>query len=292
MYLKYSCASFGGGKLLVIICLICSLISCIYVLPGILSFISENFNIKINYRKKAVYNSAGIFFTLNILFMCMAILVLNSLIYPMPYMSSQILVITSGILSASFAGYIDDTASSPSKGISGHMRSLFNGNLTSGTIKAMVGISVSLIISLSGNYSIMHTVLNFLLICLMQNFINLMDLRPGRAIKAYMILSVISSMFIASSTLYLSINSGILLSFVFYLKYEINEVCMMGDAGSNALGIFMGIACASSGSIAFKLFMVIFLALAHIYSEFASISSLIDRVPALKILDMMGRREK
>lgn len=292
MSLKYSCANLWGGKLLVVISLICSLISCIYVLPGIMNFIAKNTSNKINYRGKTVYNSAGIFFTLNILFMCMAILVTNSWFYGTPYMSREMLVITSGVLSASFAGYIDDAASSPSKGISGHMRSLFKGDLTSGSIKALVGIPISLIISLSGNYTIMHTILNFLLICLMQNFINLMDLRPGRAIKAYMILSIISSIFIASNTVYMGINSGILLSLIFYLKYEINEVCMMGDAGSNALGIYLGIACASSNSAAFKLIMVLFLVSAHVYAEFASISSLIDKVAVLKMLDIMGRRGK
>ena len=272
--------------------LVFNLFSSIFMLPLIINFISNSLKHVKNYRGKIICNFGGIFFSLNILCMC-TISYMYLTLFPEGHgYKNEILIILLGVLSASLSGCIDDDSDEEPKGITGHVKSLFKGELTSGTIKAFIGALSSLIISFSKGFMGLYTFLDFLILCLMQNIINLMDLRPLRAIKSYIILSLIISIFANLNFLYTGMNSGIIISLIFYSFYEAKEICMMGDTGSNTLGMFLGLMSLNLKSISYKIVMLLFLIFVHVYSEHASISDFIERNSLLKKLDMIGRRKK
>ena len=87
------------------------------------------------------------------------------------------------VISACFVGFIDDTLGSRNVlGLKGHFKSLFKGRLTTGALKAIVGLLVAYVTFFSHNLDI---VIHTLIMAFLQTFFNLLDLRPGRAIKAY-----------------------------------------------------------------------------------------------------------
>ncbi len=95
-------------------------------------------------------------------------------------------------LSMSFAGIMDDIIGNRNvSGLKGHFKSLFKGTLTTGGFKALYGGFVGLLISVVLTRSIPEIVLNTLIIALSTNLMNLMDLRPGRAIKVYLVIMIV-----------------------------------------------------------------------------------------------------
>ena len=67
-----------------------------------------------------------------------------------------------------------------------------------------------------------------LLVGLAANALNQLDTRPGRALKAYLV-GCVSSPVRRSATA------------VLLLPYDLREMAMLGDAGSNALGALLGL---------------------------------------------------
>lgn len=277
--------------MLIIIAIIIGIASSYLLLPGTIKFIEGNNKTVKNYRGKFIHNSAGIFFTLVILLICVSYSIASLIAFELSDIHSNVLVVTAGVLSASFTGYLDDNSENKAKGIKGHGILLLKGMFTSGGIKALIGIAVSFIISLTLHNRGYSLILNTFLISMMQNFINLLDLRPGRAIKAYLFLSLITLPFILFSSAFTGINSGIIVALLFYLPYELKEKCIMGDIGSNVLGILLGIIIAASKSFLLKIIVLSFIAIAQIYAEKKSISYLIEGNSILKFIDMIGREK-
>lgn len=242
-----------------------------------------------NYRGKKVYNSAGINFILYIIFLSTILFIADNVFFNEN--NFTVFFLLSCTLSAAFTGYLDDNNSCTAKGIIGHGKLLLKGILTSGCIKALISIMLSIILSLSVSVSKIDILVNFLLICLMQNFINLMDLKPGRAIKTYICISLLSIPFIELSSIYSAECLGMIILLLFYLPCELDESFMMGDTGANILGVLIGITIATSNGLFFKLIILFIIFFAHIYSEFGSLSSLIKSNSLLNFFDMIGRKE-
>jgi len=205
--------------------------------------------------------------------------------------SINALMVLVGVLSSSLTGYIDDTSNSYIRGILGHGQMLLKGKFTSGNIKALTGVIVSLVICIAERYGSYNFIINLFLIPLTQNFINLMDLRPGRAVKVYIIMFLISILFIDAGSIYFSINAGTIISLAFYIKYEMNEAFMLGDTGANVLGVMLGMTAASSKNIYFKTLMLLFIGAAQIYGEKHSINDFIENNRVLKRIDLWGRKK-
>jgi UDP-N-acetylmuramyl pentapeptide phosphotransferase/UDP-N-acetylglucosamine-1-phosphate transferase len=257
----------------------------------VIEFTGRNFTGTKNYRCNYIINSAGLFISINIILLCTASAAF-SIIFPSPYKADkEIAALIIGVFSSSFTGFIDDRVNESTKGITGHIKCLLRGQITSGGIKAAAGVSVSLIICLIFGYTGLNLLLSMALISMMQNFINLLDLRPLRAVKAYTAFSFIYLLF-GYNLFYTEINLGVLISLLFYIRYEASEACMMGDTGSNVLGVTLGILFASSRNIYLKTALLAFLIAAQVYAEKKSISKLIERNRILNYIDMLGRRKE
>jgi hypothetical protein len=164
-------------------------------------------------------------------------------------------------------GLLDDLFSGPERGFRGHL----GAGPTTGTLKA-VGIPL---LALVGTASVQDAVL----VALSANGLNLLDTRPGRAIKA----------FLAGATLARGPAKAYVPIAVLLAPYDLREMTMLGDAGSNALGAVLGYGSVSKLTARGRLLAIAALAGLTIVGENRSLGELIERTPLLSHLDRLGR---
>jgi Glycosyl transferase family 2 len=160
-------------------------------------------------------------------------------------------------------GLADDLLSGPARGIRGHLRA----GLTTGTLKALAiplyGLARTR--SLSGA----------LLVALAANFLNQLDTRPGRALKAYLAVT--------------PLVRAPLLPAVLIAPYDLREMTMLGDAGSNALGALLGLSSVDRFTGRGRKVAIAALAGLNLLGEMRSLGGLIERTAGLSHLDRLGR---
>lgn len=223
------------------------------------------------------------------------------------------------VLFAVMVGFVDDFfGDKSSQGFKGHIKELFKGRLSTGAMKLFLISGASFIFAwiryLDMGYGypfFTHLGLSLLAgaaIALTCNFINLTDLRPGRASKAYMILLVpvlIALCYYTASTsgeygLNQVIFTGLeVLANVLWLLapviatigYDLKEKAMLGDAGASGLGVLVGIAMiAAIDHIIWLLALyTVLMFVLNLASEKISFSKVIETNTLLKKVDMLGR---
>lgn len=193
-----------------------------------------------------------------------------------------------GMMAMFFAGIIDDTIGNRDvSGLKGHFKSLFKGKLTTGGFKALFGGFVGLIISVSISKNIADIIVNTLIIALSTNLMNLFDLRPGRAIKVYLVIMI--TIFI-TLTGYIKILPLLILPNVLaYFNFDLKAKAMMGDTGSNVLGISIGILMAFGYTLNVRIGWLVFLVLIHLLTEKFSLTKIIEKNKVLNFIDRLGR---
>lgn len=200
-----------------------------------------------------------------------------------------LLIFLVGIMTMAAIGLIDDLIGNrDTLGFKGHIKALFKGKLTTGGLKAIIGGLISLLIGSMFASNIVDILINTLIIALFTNLINLLDLRPGRAIKGFLFISAI--FFIIGITKEIRIILISILAYVLgYLPQDIKAKGMMGDVGSNALGITLGIISIVSYPMTVKYILLVILILVHFIAEKYSITKIIEKNSILKYLDELGR---
>lgn len=174
------------------------------------------------------------------------------------------------------------------KGFRGHFAALQQGRITTGFMKAAGGFILSLAAAWElSSHQFTAVVINTLVIALMTNFLNLMDLRPGRAAKTFIACSALLVLAAPhTSPAWLFIILGAALA---YLPSDLQMKSMLGDTGANFWGFILGLAVVSLFSTTVKAIIVLLLLGVHIYAEGYSISQLIEKTPWLNYLDRLGR---
>lgn len=189
-----------------------------------------------------------------------------------------------------FAGIIDDfLGNHQSKGFKGHMLNLMKGNLTTGGLKAVIGGAVSLAIGLQFSTSFWELILNTLIIALTANLINLLDTRPGRAIKGFVILTLVALSVGRLPPVHLIVLGAL----AAYFPVDLKAQGMLGDTGANFIGIILGTSLAvSADSMITKLiWLILFLGL-NVLSERYSFSKIIENSRLLRYFDVLGRERE
>ena len=160
-------------------------------------------------------------------------------------------------------GLVDDLWSGPERGFRAHLRS----GRTTGVLK-LVGIpAVGLLAT--------RRVSGALLVGLAANALNQLDTRPGRALKAYL-----------AAALPLDAPVGVA---VLLLPYDLREMAMLGDAGSNALGALLGLNSVKRFTGRGQWVAIGALAGLTILGERKSIGAWIEQAPVLSWIDRLGR---
>ncbi|MDD3271148.1 MAG: hypothetical protein PHR04_03475 [Syntrophomonadaceae bacterium] len=200
-----------------------------------------------------------------------------------------------GIISICFLGFIDDMLGQrDTLGFKGHFGALFQGKLTTGGLKALGGgmIAFFLALSLSQLESLgngwVDILINTLIIALFTNMLNLLDLRPGRAIKGYFFFLFLIILMAAGKVDWLLITP-LLGAILVYFPVDLKARAMMGDAGSNVLGLTLGYYSIIFLSLPYRAAVLLFLIAMHIYTEKFSLTKTIEQVPLLRLIDQAGR---
>ncbi len=168
-----------------------------------------------------------------------------------------------GITVVTLLGFLDDAYGGEERGFRAHLRA----RRTTGILKA-VGIP------LIGAWRT-RSVSGALLVALSANFLNQLDTRPGRCLKAYLI---------AAGPLRAPLGRAVLL-----LPYDLAERTMLGDAGSNAFGAMLGLKSVDRFHGWHRWAAIGTLAGLNLLGERTSIGGLVERTPGLRELDRLGR---
>ena len=216
-------------------------------------------------------------------------------------------------LGGGLAGYIDDVdqgahdGGKVAKGLKGHLGALAHGQVTTGVIKiAGIGASALAASALVGSKATSVSgkaadlALNTVLIAGTANLANLLDLRPGRALKATVLVATPLSYFSAAAakpeasasgaSAQRLLASGLNAAAITALVEDLQETTMLGDTGANAAGALLGTSLAANDSRKLRLGATLGVVGLILASEKVSFSKVIAANPALNWLDQLWRR--
>lgn len=186
------------------------------------------------------------------------------------------------------AGLLDDLLGGrrQARGLRGHLLSLARGRVTTGAVKAAVGLTAGFAAAGMLNPGEPTAIIVAgLLIALSANFVNLLDLRPGRALKGFAVLCAAA---IAAAPDALHFLGPILAAAMVLAPAEFGGRIMLGDVGANLLGGAAGLALATALPWEMQVGAVAALVVIHLVCERVSLTEAIARSRLLSALDRLG----
>jgi len=187
------------------------------------------------------------------------------------------------------AGLVDDLAPAGPRGIRNHLRSLAAGGVTTGLLKVIVTTGAAVVVvALQPSREGYVRLSGIVLLAACANVWNGLDVRPGRAMKAFIPPALA---FLAWGVLaHAPAIAGLLAGAVLLMPVDLRERAMLGDGGANLLGFAAGLALfdvlpdawmpvAAAASVAL-----------NALAETVSLSRVIEASPPLRFLDRLGRR--
>lgn len=249
----------------------------------LLLFMKRKNLITVNYAGRQVINSGGLMLLMPVLLASLPIFLLN----PRPVEVIFILMIPM----LAFTGLIDDILGDTlSKGLTGHANVILKNGFSTGILKALSGGMIGLLLAWISYQSLLVMFLDVFIFALSVNAINLLDLRPGRAIKGFGFLILIIAAVARFAELQFVLPVIIVL--LLYIGGELEEVYMLGDTGASLLGGILGFYGLMVLNPTAKVILFTLLFSMHVLSEFVSLSELIEHTSWLNRLDMLGRVRK
>lgn len=196
------------------------------------------------------------------------------------------------------AGFYDDmsdeqTRNKNTKGLHGHIGALKEGRLSPGLIKMFALITIGLWTA-KPRRDLVDWVAEAGVIAGGANLVNLVDLRPGRALKVASLAALAGFVSVAGEKDNTARRWRALLNLeniAAAFPLDLREITMLGDAGANALGATLGATWAQGRTRGAKLVALIVIAALTLASEKVSFSKVIENTPWLKALDNLGRRQ-
>ena len=186
----------------------------------------------------------------------------------------------------SILGFLDDVVNAGPRGLRGHGQALLRGQVSTGALKAGGTIVLTLLVV---GISSLRGLLTIGVIVLATNLFNLLDLRPGRACKGFLLVGI--SVVLASGSLAILKQTGFFIIPLLVVGfYDLRERAMLGDTGANLLGALAGVwlvANLNTGGLAIAVAVLFSLTA---WGEFRSFTSTIESNRALSWLDQLGRR--
>ena len=197
------------------------------------------------------------------------------------------------VIGIAFLGFLDDalgrgTAADTPRGWRGHARALAEGRLSTGAIKAVGAVALAAYAVSGTGREAFGYLADVALLVLATNLFNLLDLRPGRAEKALVL--VMAGLCLGAWTVEPLEITGVFLGAVLAgAALTLREKAMLGDTGSNLIGALAGVALLTALDETGRLIALAVILGLTIYGEFRSISRTIEAVPPLRSLDSLGR---
>jgi hypothetical protein len=203
-------------------------------------------------------------------------------------------------VSSAGLGALDDLAGdSSSKGLRGHLGALARGEVTTGAVKVL-GLGLTGLVAAAlvdsrtrrgtgagrGLGPALDTVVGGAVIAGSANLANLLDLRPGRALKA----TLIAGALLAGDPRSSAAAGAAAGAAVGLLAPDLAGESMLGDTGANSAGALLGTALVQRSGRRGRWTALAALTALTLASEKVSFTRVIESTPGLRELDALGRR--
>ncbi|MGZ0152129.1 hypothetical protein ACXJJ3_34080 [Kribbella sp. WER1] len=199
--------------------------------------------------------------------------------------------VVAGAVSGAVGAYDDLRGTTQAKGFRGHLSALQRGEVTSGAVKILgvgaAGLAAAALLPRKsrGAKAVAGVIADGALIAGTANLTNLLDLRPGRALKA--VTAVNAPMAVVSGPAGAVVGAAAASA-----PADLGERAMLGDCGANGLGAITGTALAASLPRPLKTLALALVVGLNLASEKVSFTKVIADTPALDKIDQWGRRPR
>jgi UDP-GlcNAc:undecaprenyl-phosphate GlcNAc-1-phosphate transferase len=260
--------------------------------PPLLRALFDGGHVRANYRGRRVAFPLGVLSVAGALAALVPLALVQRLkvagvFYPQ---TSAVIVYALGV---AFLGLLDDLLGSKPegggpRGWRGHARAVAHLQFSTGAMKAVGSLGLALYATGELGLATGHWLLASAVLVLATNVFNLLDLRPGRATKAFVLLAV--GLMLGTMRLTPLWTVGLFAGPALVAgSYDLREHAMLGDIGANLLGALAGLWLVLGLSEIGQLLALAILVLVTIYGELRSIGTLVERLPLLRQLDSWGR---
>ena len=270
-----------------------ALASAALLAPALLRELTAGGHTRVNYRGRSLPFPFGALVLAASLIALIALTLLERLASSEVFHPEQlpIAVYALGVLAL---GLLDDTLGErhgtrpPPRGWRGHGAAVLRGEVSTGALKAAGSLGLALFALSYLSLSNARWLLATGVLVLATNAFNLLDLRPGRTLKALVLLG--AGLLIGSANprplwaLGLFLGPALVAGFA-----DLRERAMLGDTGASLLGAVAGLWLVLSLSGSGQAVALALLAAISVYGELRSISELVERTPGLRELDSWGR---
>lgn len=207
------------------------------------------------------------------------------------------------VVGAGALGALDDLAGdASSRGLRGHLSALGRGQVTTGAGKvlglAVTGVLAAALVGADRDPTAVRAnraaAVDVLLGCSVvagtANLVNLLDLRPGRALKATLLLGAAMSLTGSTASGASGASASVAVgSAAAALRDDLAGASMLGDTGANAAGALLGVALVERWGRPGQLVALGVLTALTLASERVSFTAVIESTPVLRELDAWGR---
>lgn len=189
-------------------------------------------------------------------------------------------------------GALDDLAGDgSSKGLRGHLGAATRGRVTTGLVKVVgIGATGLLAAALADRHrddvGALDTLVGGAVVAGAANLANLLDLRPGRALKATLLASLPLLLARDRGASRAASAAGAALG---VLRPDLAGTAMLGDTGANAAGALVGTALLEATGRRGRVAALVVLTGLTLASERVSFTRVIESTPVLRELDAWGR---
>jgi len=215
-------------------------------------------------------------------------------------------------LGAGVCGILDDLAGdSSNKGLGGHLAAARRGELTTGAVK-VAGLGVTGLVTAwtadrsreragSQATGALATLVGGAVIAGSANIVNLLDLRPGRALKVVLLLAApivaggsgtdrsVAAPAVPVTTPSNAMASAMAGAAIGALSGDLAGRTMLGDTGANSAGALLGTALVARTGPRGRFLVLAVITALTLASEKVSFTKVIESTPGLRELDAMGR---
>ncbi|HEY2718210.1 MAG TPA: hypothetical protein VGI52_01170 [Solirubrobacteraceae bacterium] len=261
--------------------------------PALLRTLADGGHVKANYRGRELPFPFGVLALAAALVALIPLMLLEVLASAELFHAElwPVAVYALGVLAL---GLLDDTLGEPREGAPtrrgwrGHGAAAMRGELSTGTLKAAGSLALALLAMSWLGLSDGRWLLAVAVLVLATNVFNLLDLRPGRSTKAFVLLGLGLGIGSGSPRQLWSLGLFAGPALIAGL-YDLRERAMLGDTGANLLGALAGLWLVLTLSEAGQIIALVLLVAITVYGEVRSISGFVERTPGLRQLDSFGR---
>ncbi len=263
-----------------------ALLTAALLAPALVGALRETGHVKANFRGREVVFPLGVLSVAGALIALIPLALVQRLkvatvFYP------QTLPASAYVLGVALLGLVDDTLGGEPRGWRGHARAVLRLRFSTGALKAVGSLGLALYATSYLEPATGRWLLASAVLVLATNAFNLLDLRPGRATKVFVLLGAGLAIGEGSPrtlwTLGLFVGPALVAGL-----YDLRERAMLGDTGSNLLGALAGLWLVLSLSAVGQAVALAVLVAITLYGELRSITELVERLPLLRGIDSWG----